>query len=384
MLQLSREIRAKRPARWRCLACPCHSRQYRKALIDKVAQPMRIVVEQLGTSVWWRLRASDGLLCTVSDGPRWALVSPLVYATVLQHVGYEDYKQGGLPTPQGAESLLTTNVMVWETELEFSDGLCSLGTLLPRVRALFRYLSGQVQVPTGMLNAQMFSVDGLGKPSTEVRTLKQGIVIPNAGIETAVQWSHVEEARSLGVEWEMPAHADVFLDAVEGYLSGDFRKCILYCAVAAEAGARAVLFNAHHRAINSKDSHSEFRITEFSTKSGSIRKDPLFDVLVPSSRPAFRRLLHEASLYFLGKSLLVDDKVLYDDALKLYELRNSIVHSGRSPGLAVLTFAQALRCLRTTRKLLSWFGAKPDYAIPDASLIIDTAGNVIRHEHPRR
>ena len=58
------------------------------------------------------------------------------------------------------------------------------------------------------------------------------------------------------------------------------------------------------------------------------KKDPVYFYIFQITRTEFRPLLHEAPLYVLGRSLLVESESLYQQAIRLYRTRNQIVHRG--------------------------------------------------------
>ena len=95
--------------------------------------------------------------------------------------------------------------------------------------------------------------------------------------------------------------------------------------------------------------------------------DPVFKRLC-NGRPSFRDLLHERPLYLLKRSLLLEDKSLFDAGLALYGTRNAISHTGvvEDPNDArwPIDEEHARRGLEVARSLFAWFGAPADFHLP--------------------
>lgn len=103
-----------------------------------------------------------------------------------------------------------------------------------------------------------------------------------------------------------------------------------------------------------------------------VRKDPIYERL--RHRSDFNVLLHELSLYVLGRSLLAEDQALYANAKRLYSTRNQLVHSGglledeTNPPLQ-LDATGAMTALKTAAALFSWLGLRHDFPLPEGAFV---------------
>ena len=155
------------------------------------------------------------------------------------------------------------------------------------------------------------------------------------------------------------------LDALEANFGQDYRKALLYAAIATEAFARGQIENAMASVIAARA--LQHRVVSFALPGGGrTDKDPVYEVLASSD--SFSRLLHEQSLYVLGRSLLIDAPDLYKEALRLYGTRNKIAHLGATPPddkYFQATRDDALEGLATAVQVLEWFGDSGPYCIDD-------------------
>jgi hypothetical protein len=100
-----------------------------------------------------------------------------------------------------------------------------------------------------------------------------------------------------------------------------------------------------------------------------VAKDPVYEKL-RNNRSDFRGLLHELSLYVLGRSLLIENENLYQDAMKLYAIRNKLAHIGDLPSDPSDQYIQldsqgSLKSIKTAVQLLGWLGLRHDYVLPN-------------------
>ena len=189
----------------------------------------------------------------------------------------------------------------------------------------------------------------------EVRAYEAGVWSTwNDFSETAIQTRHLVEAARLGPEFSPSIHSDVLLDAVHAFAQNDFRKTILYAATAIESAASFILAKAYADAVSSAASH--FRIVSIQGE----ERDPIWEHL--SKGTSFRALLHERPLYLLRRSLLVEEKGIYDNARRLYASRNKYAH-GAQPQENTLQLVRqdALLAIQCARAVLEWFGEDARY-----------------------
>jgi hypothetical protein len=149
------------------------------------------------------------------------------------------------------------------------------------------------------------------------------------------------------------------LDALLAAIDQDFRKALLYGAIAVESLASTRLAEEYARVLAGAD--QRFRVIDIRTAKGIVRKDPIYESL---GKDKFSRMLHERPLYLLGRSLSVEDEPTFTKAQKLYTTRNKLGHVGEVPAGAD-TFEvseDGVRAgLQTAIKVLKWFGDTGPY-----------------------
>lgn len=180
-----------------------------------------------------------------------------------------------------------------------------------------------------------------------------------------------EFASALGAKPpESAVYCELVLDAIAAEVE-DPRRAILFAALAIEQMASAQLDLAYQRA------RAERRAGWRWVESGgdSLPVDPVFEKLRHSSRANFRALLVEVPLYAIGRSLLHENKRIFDLAVRLRKVRNYLSHGGELPqGEDVFTIDHtgAHMALRLGEWLFSWFGERNYFwALPRSDEIVD-------------
>jgi hypothetical protein len=101
-------------------------------------------------------------------------------------------------------------------------------------------------------------------------------------------------------------------------------------------------------------------------ESRAERTKELFNLLL-RNRP-FKQLLHNIPLALTGRSLLRENKDLYDRVGRIYETRNEVVHKdlGFKPEFLPRFFGcdEAIETVRCAIQLAAWFGEDGNYAHP--------------------
>jgi hypothetical protein len=106
-------------------------------------------------------------------------------------------------------------------------------------------------------------------------------------------------------------------------------------------------------------------VLEFAQAGGTTtKKDPVYMLLVDGQR--FSRLLHEAPLYLLRRSLLKDDAELFRRSIRLYRTRNRLSRGQAVTGnedYCSVDQDGALESLDTAIRVFQWFGIA-GYVLP--------------------
>lgn len=203
------------------------------------------------------------------------------------------------------------------------------GTVASTALALLRFLSRQQTIPRRLISAAQRKPGPYGEvPSEWTQPSALDYSTRDYFVHCAVTDTHLDGLQRLPQDFAAPIHVDVLLDALEAHVDHDYRKSLLYSAIAMESFAQAHLEAAYARVLAKRSTEHRVRGTEIAGGKEVI-KDSVYDAL--STGDSFSRLLHERPLYLLGRSLLIDEPENYRQALTLYATRNKIAHRGMCP-----------------------------------------------------
>ena len=190
---------------------------------------------------------------------------------------------------------------------ETTGGLDGIGhfleTILPAWTKEFtitlRYLTKQAEIPTE--SGWAFSV-GRQTPSpvsfpipsdTNVRHVSK-YELATAITQEAVVRADEERTKAI------PVHHSLLLDSIHAYREHDFRRSILFSAIAMETYATGALEDEYNKVIESRVSPDHLRVSEFAVGGGEHQtKDPVYSYISEKTRNEFAPLLHELPLYFV-------------------------------------------------------------------------------------
>jgi hypothetical protein len=194
--------------------------------------------------------------------------------------------------------------------------------------------------------------------------------VRKSAVDTAVRREHIEAACKR--QARPPIYDVLMLDAISAHGASDYRKSILYSAMAVEAATAMVLDDYYEGTIKGQNA-KEWRVLEFTVKGGAkTRKDPIWAML--KQREDANSLLHEGALYILGRSLLAEDESWFQLVQKLRSTRNKIVHHGEPPNTNVDQYlpvdasgsSDALNC---ALGVLAWLGIGQDYKVHESGFV---------------
>jgi len=312
---------------------------------------MRPVFVNLPNEIWWKLGREDPDTVPLRCLPDWHIVFPM--------------------------NKMVPNGMVRETKLVPLDevscyfasrSLCILSadTELPvlseklrKVLNILRHRSRQAEVSTRI------SLIGFGNWTEEESISVERYEFPPAPsveplgfvplpmehwLDSAVEFKSIADISNVPLDSTFPVYSTLLLDSIDGIGNCDFRKAILFAAMAVEILASSKLEDAYSA---SKQEHQ------------AAPDDPVYGLL--KKRANAKNLVHEVSLYLLGRSLLLEDKTLYDGYLKLKRTRDKIAHTGEVvSGKPTFSLSRngSIEAVRIAVRVLEWFGEEGGYAIP--------------------
>ncbi|MEA5452471.1 hypothetical protein VB780_28110 [Leptolyngbya sp. CCNP1308] len=354
---------------------------------------MKIYAISLAGNIYWRIHPNNPPMLRLKSLPGLFLINPLIYSEIELACRNFIFKKVAIIN---STVIISTGGFIFGTLLEEfdptslsipvekakifrigsegktgSDIFDVLPTYVEYFSSSLRQASKQVTIPTS------FSVIAKGElielPElnfTEAKTLE--VSIPRYTLETAVTWNNLVDADLDFLISKNFVYERLLLDAIHAYKDKDYRRSLLYTAISVETLAATKLDEAYDLIIQNGDIDNVLRLVSLSRKGGIlITKDPVYELL--RSRSKFLELLHEISLYVFGKSLLVDNEVLYQKASKLYKTRNKIAHLGEPHAGNQTTFAMseedALEAIECAISIFQWFEVSTQFPIPRLSFV---------------
>lgn len=242
--------------------------------------------------------------------------------------------------------------------------------IMPWLR-LLRMASKQASLPTEVYG---FSVRDFEQPGVQLSSpveRRRGTLFGEFHIQTAVDDAALRLAHSLRNQEEPPLFNELLLDALQACEARRNREAILYAAIAVEALAQHRLTKTYEAALAETPPPVHLNILPFTQAGGTVvRKDPIFAFLTETDN--FGRLLHEAPLYLMRRSLLHEAPDLYRRAKSLYGTRNRLSHGQAVPpedaNLLRVDGSGAGAAAQIAVEVFAWFG-QTGYFVPDRRIV---------------
>jgi hypothetical protein len=341
------------------------------------------IFASLGPNAVWKAHPDDVDFAPLASLPGFKVVNPLLHSKLFKipsHWGTAEPRITGVgdqyaiirsqylalfTNPDAMKALARADARdKYDAFLE--DELPPIAKSLTRA---LRYVTKQAQLP------QEPSSYGMTIPANFDFTLyfpamrKHGnTYISNYELETAITMDRVLEADKVRGS-HLPVVDSLLLDSVQALLDSDYRRALLFAAIAMEAHAATTLDDLYHGILEKDQPAPHMHVVSFDLPGGATRqKDPIYVSLAERAQTDFAMLLHELPLYLFGRYILVEDQPLYQRARRLYRTRNQIVHRGEIPDRAESSFAfsvaGAQAGIETALAVCRWFGLNEHYALP--------------------
>jgi hypothetical protein len=352
---------------------------------------MDICVLNFGCAADWKLSSSDPLTYEIRSCPGVQFISPILFPSIEGLMDAKPVRSGESTRGYiGNLLLLQTAGVAFKVDPEYVEqykpkdvsrfASYLSGQAPPLIEtatsllSALRYFSKQADMSTGSddLNFwEWLELDELPKPA-QLATSKMKWSIKKSIAEVAVTRGHIEAACACDSRFRVPIYDTIFLDAIGAHAAHDYRKSILYSAIALESAAAMVL-DEQYEATVKPSTGTKWRMIELPSGAGkTARKDPVWELL--KKRESAKSLLHEWALYILGRSLLVDNEQLFQLAQRLRETRNKIAHQGEPPEPQAgqyLTLDQdgssdALNCVNA---VFTWLGVGSNYKLHEHGFV---------------
>jgi len=188
----------------------------------------------------------------IASHQEWRLLSP-VLCLALQLQGDPDsaYAVFGGPRDRPVEIVIASNVLAFDTpyrdikdatEFLFSDDL-------PLVLRHLRYASKFARFPRGYQSACVKQRESAQLTAVHLPEKGKDAAISGFNIEAALTLEKIQEFANLPRGFSVPVYSDLLLDAIEALALSDFKKSVLYAAIAVETMAATVLDEEYERQL---------------------------------------------------------------------------------------------------------------------------------------
>lgn len=322
--------------------------------------------------VRWRFTESDPLLIRLPDKPPFGVVNPLVLYHLLgnrpESTSHRTFNFG----LRDREAVLVTDTLgvAVDTTLDPEEIPEWMSDLIPKFLSALRCASGQADMALSAQSLGTLEVDELPPLRFPDRTSATGAAASSYLWDSALTLDDIRVGLvGLLRDGYLPSYRVILLDAIQGLWTTDYRKCIVYSAVAMETMASTVLGTVYQKRLSKEGmSAKDLRVISLPQAGGTaVVKDPVYDYL--SRTKEFKHWLHEIPLYLLGRSMLIEDQDLYRTALQVYKVRNDIVHHGEPDQSSnrdefQLSNEGALKAISSALDVFKWFGEGERYPLP--------------------
>lgn len=245
------------------------------------------------------------------------------------------------------ENIVTSPFLVLEDPREREDVHDVLPLLLDRLR----FASGQSSIPRGYASIRGPS-SGLHPESSAHDFSDTDIGYNQLFYPKAITAEHCELAAGSD---ELPAPYLFLIDAADAVLNDDFRRAIIYAAIAAESVSKFGADEAEGLAQRERTSDPTLRFAQM--KPVGNWKDSVVERLRKNEK--FLDLVSVVSLYLRGRSLPADHPETYRRATALYKTRSKLVHEAIAPiagEFLPLSRDGAYSALATAIDVFEWWG----------------------------
>ena len=337
----------------------------------------------LGRQAIWKQKPEDTNPIVLQYPSGWSILSPLTHRELFHRRDAYSSEPEIIGIGNGIAYLRSQYIVFHTPSVEILQSYAPAGTtdslnyfltdFLPVMSGDFvrklRFITKQAGLPSEPGYGFMVGISEPPMSEFPVSGERGNTHISNYDVETAISAESLIATDRLPSTDSISISDSLILDSIQALLERDFRRTLLYAAIALETFISNVLGDSYLNSLKVEAHPTQLRITDFTVSKGNtVKKDPIFTFLDRSSRTNFALLLHEIPLYLLNKSLQLDDAHLYQSALRLYRTRNKIVHSGVIPEedgeLFASTFSDAKDGLQTMLNVCYWFGMTEIYHLP--------------------
>lgn len=272
-----------------------------------------------GSRIRWRIHTSSARRIRLKSIPGYSLLSPLSF-----HEAYRTQKLVSsnylLINPDESIDLTTNGLLL---QKDSANDSISLHDLFQSIAQLYLYLrihSLQYDLQSANSVRSVRTFERINKDIVGINGKISHVTTPAYIWNTTLSIEDVVQSDKLALKKSpIPIYEEILLDAINELMMNRFRTGVLYSAISVESMLR-LRWESEHKSLLKR------KVGRYPWINHSNQSDDLFNLIKKNDK--FDSLLKEYPLYIRGKSLVEENKGLYDRALKLYTTRNGLVHRG--------------------------------------------------------
>lgn len=228
------------------------------------------------------------------------------------------------------KTLLTSTGLIFKSSNDTTptnEELSKVGELIVEFLLKLRYVSKQINITKdsfvlGISYQKQIIITTTKKPS-RINLIPISLSYVLTGIDNK---KFKDADKVLSQNLEEKSYNEITLDAFESYIGKDFRKSILFSAIASEILLRHQYVDNYAIILKKKFLSKQYRALKDPSKN---LKEPIIEYLLEASKNKFDLLLHELPLYIFHYTFRYNKTKLYEDLKTLHYTRNFIVHHGK-------------------------------------------------------
>jgi hypothetical protein len=333
---------------------------------------MEILAVVLQGPLAWAVRADDPIAFRLDCFPGWSMLNPALYPGIAELGGSPAGGSTAQATfiSQGSFYFLSNGFFLALDEdrsaSEWAPETCI--DWESRLSALASHLRSESKQASLNPKLKSFGPRNLAcLAPLELPEVGEPCCTASWHLRTAIRGEHILRAGREPLKTPPPSYDTLLLNSIDSLLQEDYPTAFLLASISMDHLSRMQAAIAFAASV-SNDSKRQLMIdfpSDAVTDQREERKKVLFDLIVNERR--FKDFLHRVPLALTGRSLLQDNKDLYDAAIGVYQIRNQVVHKE-------LTFSddsprfygcdEDIRAIRCAVQLVGWFGLAADYAHP--------------------
>ncbi|MFD1122014.1 hypothetical protein ACFQ2T_05835 [Methylophilus flavus] len=278
---------------------------------------MKLYSIRLNNIIRWNIDTSDPVSWTFSTVQGGYILNPLAAVDSIE-----------IPTTfeLGNDQFhVITNYLLLALEKEMS--MRELGPMVDSWLRIARISSKQPALPLSSIAVSVADLEfeNVKLRATPVGGFRKGILFGEHNVKTAMNAAAMQLMANLTNLDAVPLFHELILDAINAHMNYRYRDAILYSAFAVESLVQHELTRHYEEALAAHVPPGHLNIMTTAIGGGrTSKKDPIYALLTDGDN--FPRLLHEAPLYLIRRSMLIEAPLLYKNARMLYATRNRLSH----------------------------------------------------------